>query len=631
MYIKKWLAGWGILFLLTSGVTLAKNYNTITLTFGGATVSSDIKVIEKNGAKYINLQFLNYLHVISDWDPTDGALDLRMGKYSIMMYEGSTRYRVNGGRRKLTHAIFQQDNQLWLPVEFILRLGLVVKKQDRKHLSLDWQQNYLLGIENVKYQERPAFLLIGAESFKTTSFLLTKPNRLVVDLKGVKAHFTLDCNTHQNPAVKKFRFRQLNSSTVRLVFDLNQMVGYKIIPHPEEKNQVLIVFNYLVEEVNFFQQDDERKVYIKSTFPAVYSVKSVTAPNRLIIDFDGATLTGTSKAIVGDGQWISQVRMSQFKPETVRVVLDLAGTAPCFVIQTRDNPNLIKIRTVQTIQRISWTETEQSGKLTIEADGELDEELAKDKNSGELHIGFDFTQFKPGLQVPVIKSDIFKKIQPLTVSSTEVKLDIDLSGYISYDTELSPDRRKLTINFKQSPLIGKTILVDAGHGGVDPGACGRQGTREKDVNLEVIMLLKNLLEEAGAYVVLSRSDDIFISLYERSFIANYLFADSFISIHTNNHPNLNVQGIEVFHLPGRDDSKLLAQCVFDSIVKSTGFNGLGVKTNDFVVVREPQMPSILVELGFLSNFQEESIIKTFQFKEKAAAGIFQGIIKYYQN
>jgi N-acetylmuramoyl-L-alanine amidase len=186
----------------------------------------------------------------------------------------------------------------------------------------------------------------------------------------------------------------------------------------------------------------------------------------------------------------------------------------------------------------------------------------------------------------------------------------------------------LTLHFKRSPIAGKTIVLDAGHGGVDMGACGRQGVREKDINLEVTVRLKELLEEAGAKVVLTRIDDSFISLYERPFFANYLFCNLFISIHTNFHSNFNINGIEVYYHSGRNDAKKLAEKVLKGLVAKTKLNSRGVKANDFCVTRETQMPSILVELGYLSNFQEESLLKTADFRIKAAEGIFEGIMEF---
>lgn len=631
MYIKKWLLGLGFLLLAAAGIALAENNSEITLTFSGERISSEIQVIERDGARYINLPFLKYLHVINDWNPTNGDLDLRFGKYSILMYENSCDYQVNGEPRRLTHAPFQRDNQLWLPVEFLLRLGLVITNQDRSHLGLDWSHNYLLGIESVKYQERPAFLLIGTKPFKTKSFLLRRPNRLVVDIIGVKAHFTLNCDPVTDAIVKKVRFNQLNPGTVRLVFDLNQQMGYRIVSVPDRPSQVLVVFNYEVSAIDFFKRDNERKVYIKTSYPAVYTVKTFNDPNRLIIDFDGATLTGGSAPIPGDGKWVRKVRMSQFSGGVVRVVLDLLGDQPCFVLHSRENPNLIEIRTVQTVNKLSWSEGDQQEKLTIEADGELVPEITKLVKPERIEVDLDYSQFAPGLELPELKSSQVNGVRLTTLSRTEIRVAVDLAYFVGYDSQLSPDRRRLTLSFQKSPLIGKTVVLDPGHGGVDSGACGRQGIREKEVNLEVAMRLKDLLETAGAAVVLTRTDDSFIGLYERPFIANFLVADLFISIHTNNHPDLSVNGIEIWIHHDRNGAQMLAQDVLKNIVQTTGFRQLSVKYEDnFVVTREAQMPGILVELGFLSNFQEESIIQTPEFRQKAAQGIFQGIMDYYR-
>jgi N-acetylmuramoyl-L-alanine amidase len=635
VYIKKWWVIIGCILLISlTGIAFAESNSNITLTFGGVKLSPDVRVVERDGTRYINLPFLKYLHVINEWYPDEGKIDLHFGKFNLRMNEDSAKYKSNGELRYLKHSPFQRDNQLWVPLEFLLRLGLVIKDQDRRHLNLDWEHNYLLGIENAKYQERPAFLLVGAHSFKTKSILLGQPNRLAVDLIGVKAHFTLDCNKGNDPMVKKIRFSQVSPDTVRLVFDLNHAVGYKIIPNPDQEGQVFIVFNYLVQDISFFHKDEERKVYVKTSFPAVYSLTSIIDPNRIIIDFDGATLDGITTPISGDGKWVSQVRMSQFNPDTVRVVLDLNDTNPCFVLHSRGNSNLIEVRTVQKIQHVNWTETEQGGKLTIEADGELASEITKLRDPEQLQIDLDYTQFEPELTTPVLKNSLVKGVHLIPVSSTEVRIDLDLNHLISYDTQISPDRRKMTINFKRSPLIGRTIVIDPGHGGVDSGACGRQGVREKDVNLDVAMRLKDLLENAGAGVVMTRVDDSFIGLYERPFLANYLFADLFISVHTNNHPDLTVNGIEVWYRQSRNDSQALAKDVLTNIVQTTGFQNLGIKSNraddDFIVIREPQMPSILVELGFLSNYQEECTIMTSEFRQKAAVGIFQGVMSYYQ-
>lgn len=628
MFWKRW-AVLISLFLLLAVRTDAAVDNGIAFYFGETKVDPEIMVIEKNGHKFINLPFLNkYLHASTDWDPAEGDLFLRFGKYSINLFEDSAKYVSNGKHRYLPIAPFEKDGELWIPVEFYLRLGLVVKSEDRHYLKLDWEADYLVGVENTIYEGRPAFVLVGSKPFEFKSFLLVDPDRLVLDLTGLKLHWAFDGAINENKIVKKVRFSQSSDNSLRLVFDLYRLAGYKLVRDPERANQLVLVFNYFVESTSFFQKDKEHKVYIKSSAPAKYRITSFEEPRRLVIDFEGATLGGNVEPFSGDGQWIKTVRMSQFDPQTVRVVFDLTGTAPCFVILAPDDPNLVEVRSVQEITKVNWIQEEDGGRLIVESDGQLIEKVLKINKTYQFQVDLNYSQFAQDIALPVLKSDQIRGLRLVQVSPALARIELDFNYYFGYTQELSKDRRQLTLHFERSPIIGKTIVLDAGHGGVDMGACGRQGTREKDVNLEVAMRLKELLEEAGAKVILTRTDDSFISLYERPFLANYLFCNLFISIHTNNHSNFDVNGIEVYHHSGRSDAKLLAEKVSEEMAVKTKTNSRGVKANDFCVTRETQMPSILIELGYLSNFQEESLLKTTQFRIKAAEGIFEGIMKF---
>lgn len=628
MFWKRWVAVVG-LFLLFATKTYAAEDSGIVFYFGETKVDREIKVIEKNGHKFINLPFLNrYLHASTDWNPEADNLFIRFGKYTINLFEDSARYVSNGHRKYLPTAPFEKDGQLWIPVAFYQRLGLVVKKEERRYLKMDWEADYLVGVENINYQGRPAFILIGSKPFQHKSFLLVDPDRLVLDLSGLKLHWAFDGAVNENNIVKKVRFSQSQDNALRLVFDLYRLAGYKLIPDPERPNQLIVVFNYFIETASLFKKDNERKVYIKASAPAKYQVTSYEEPRRMVIDFEGATLGGKAESLEGDGQWIKSVRMSQFDPGTVRVVFDLAGSTPCFVLPAPEDPNLVEIRSVQAVTKVNWAQEGDGGRLVIESDGQLVENVHKLSKSFQFQVDLSYSQFEPSIVLPVIKSDQIKGLRLVQVNPELARIELDFNYYFGYVQELSKDRRKLTLHFKRSPIAGKSIVLDAGHGGVDMGACGRQGTREKDINLEVTMILKELLEEAGAKVILTRTDDSFISLYERPYLANYIFCNLFISIHSNNHTNFNVNGIEVYHHSGRPDAKLLAEKVINRLVAKTRLSSRGVKANDFCVTRETQMPSILIELGYLSNYQEESILRTSEFRTKAAEAIFEGIMEF---
>ena len=171
------------------------------------------------------------------------------------------------------------------------------------------------------------------------------------------------------------------------------------------------------------------------------------------------------------------------------------------------------------------------------------------------------------------------------------------------------------------------ICIDPGHGGVDPGAIGPTGLKEKDVNLAVGLKLAELLKPI-AEVKLTRTKDIAVSLKDRAQIANSFKCDYFISVHTNSFTDRKVGGVETWaYAPGGKGEKL-ARAVQPELVKATGFANRGVKFNTaFAVLRNTAAPAILTESGFISNPAEEKLLKTAAFREKIAKAIAQGVAK----
>ncbi len=178
-------------------------------------------------------------------------------------------------------------------------------------------------------------------------------------------------------------------------------------------------------------------------------------------------------------------------------------------------------------------------------------------------------------------------------------------------------------------LAGKVIVVDAGHGGGDRGAEGiGKKTKEKEVNLLVASLLAKKLEAAGAKVIMTRSTDIFLSLQQRVDISTKYKADAFISIHHNSYKHSTMNGSMSFYFSAAKD-KNLASYIQSDLVKYNGLTNLGARKGDYHVLRENPQPAVLVEIGFLSNLNEELLIRSSKFQENSAEGIFQGTMKYF--
>ncbi|MCM3164357.1 MULTISPECIES: N-acetylmuramoyl-L-alanine amidase [Bacillaceae] len=182
-----------------------------------------------------------------------------------------------------------------------------------------------------------------------------------------------------------------------------------------------------------------------------------------------------------------------------------------------------------------------------------------------------------------------------------------------------------------SLLSGKVIAVDPGHGDHDPGALGF-GLQEKDIVLDVALKLQKLLEAEGAKVVMTRTNNTFIKLADRATIANNAKADIFISLHINSAGSEAAHGTETYWNNNYQstESKKLAEKIQKRLIEKLGTNNRGVKEANFYVIKNTTMPSVLAELGFISNEAEAAKLKTSQFRENAAEAVLLGVLDYYE-
>lgn len=328
-------------------------------------------------------------------------------------------------------------------------------------------------------------------------------------------------------------------------------------------------------------------------------------PGRLYIDISGAHLTPEAKDIpIADGL-LKTARIAQYRPDTVRVVLDLESIKD-YKVFTFSDPF----------------------RILVDVRGDRRTEISAIRE-----------RIEPATPEPVPPA------RDLTAERPHVKKPVPTIGKI------------------------RRIVVDPGHGGHDPGAIGATGTREKDVVLSIgLRLAKLLREELGLDVVMTRSTDVFLELQERTALANQVGADLFISVHANAAPNRASSGIETYYLSLAKTEKAaqlaakengtslekvsMLQAVLFDLMANYKINdsahlaeviqkdlhrrvdsrwpvkSLGVKQGPFYVLVGANMPSVLIETAFLSNEKEEQRLQDPQYLDATAEGIMEGVRTY---
>ena len=354
-----------------------------------------------------------------------------------------------------------------------------------------------------------------------------------------------------------------------------------------------------IRNARLWRSDDKLRLVFDLSGPVNYKTFSLTAPERLIIDLSGAGLSGDFSQLVLKNSGITSIRSGHFGKADTRIVLDLATPMQLtsFLLPPQDG---------------------QGHRLVL-----------------------DLTS---ATQVP---HPIAAAPRPL-VDRAHPKRDI-------------------------------IVVVDPGHGGKDPGAIGSKGQREKDVVLSIAQLLaKRLKREKGFDVKLVRNDDFFVPLRKRVEIAHKHSADMFISVHADAAPRISASGASVYALSEggatsatarfmaqrengadllgatsllnlKDKDPMLAGVILDMSMNATiasslqlGSSILGslegitslhqkrVEQAGFAVLKSPDVPSILVETGFISNARDSARLVTARHQQAVAEGLFLGLQRYFQ-
>ncbi|HVJ48340.1 N-acetylmuramoyl-L-alanine amidase [Desulfitobacterium sp.] len=186
----------------------------------------------------------------------------------------------------------------------------------------------------------------------------------------------------------------------------------------------------------------------------------------------------------------------------------------------------------------------------------------------------------------------------------------------------------------------QTILIDAGHGGVDPGAVGKNNTLEKDITLAVSKRLKVLVQQAGGKAIMVREEDVDLGtaqgllkrkredLAQRIQLANDMQADVYLSIHANSFPNEKLTGAQVFYYANSAEGKLLAQCIQEQLNSLTGGKRVAKGNQELFILKKANRAAVTIELGFMSNAGEEQKLNDSNYQQQLAVAVYQGLANY---
>lgn len=396
------------------------------------------------------------------------------------------------------------------------------------------------------------------------------------------------------------------------------------------------------------------RIAFESTAPIKYQLIILKNPDRLVLDMEdielNAVLKTLSDKILSGDPYIKQVRAAKYKPNVVRIAIDLKGEV---------KSNLFALAPAG----------DYKNRLVLDIYPLQDELMSMlDKKMNKPEPNADINQ-------PVLKP----VIEPLPTNNSMPEDKVSDSAE-SQTTQTQPTPKPA--ENKNEPLIMNkqgdrliTIAIDAGHGGEDPGAHGANGSFEKNITLKIAKKLKEKIDaETNMRGILTRDGDYFIPLHGRVVKARNAKADLFVSIHADAFISQSARGSSVFALSEKgatsasarylakkenesdliggvslddkdpvlartlldlsqaatiNDSLKLAQAVLSNIGQVNNLHKGKVEQAAFAVLKSPDIPSILVETAFISNPEEERKLNDEDYQDKLVGSIVNGIKKYF--
>ena len=440
----------------------------------------------------------------------------------------------------------------------------------------------------------------------------------------------------------------------------------------------------LISVIRYWNTEDYTRLVIDTEREVKYIEGRLDNPTRVFIDIQNVRLSPalTGKTVVLNDGYVSKIRLGQSKETVARVVLDMGSFNNCQVLRL-SNPSRIVVD-VQGLAKREQSKTGANAAWRVQHGEPLADE-----------IGLQTALQKGGVaKTPVEKSVIAKAAEPPTLNEPipskqeRSKPPADTIVKIEEIKKVTPGeapREKESKNIARSSALKSDgtrslirtlglkvgrIVIDPGHGGHDTGTIGPSGLQEKDLVLDIALKLKTLVEEKlGSEVLLTRADDTFIPLEERTAMANHSQADLFLSIHANSSRSRRVSGVETFFLDFAssseaeeiaarenssaqktifelqdlvqkialkekiDESRELAQIVQRSVTSQlqkahSQTRDRGVKQAPFIVLIGANMPSILSEVSFVSNPSDEKLLKSSSYRQRLAEALCRGIEAY---
>ncbi len=679
-----------IQFLFATALTVNANSNIVQMTMDGKSVTFNIVQLKLNDRQVksdvppviYNDRTLVPLRVIMEnidaeieWDGVNYEVHLKANDKEITLKINSAEATVNGAKKTLPDNVPAKliNDRTMVPIRFIAEeIGLKVEWDEAARTVLlteeerEPQQPEAPVVEatvkaiNVNGEkDLPEIRIKTTGKVEYDEIKLVNPERIVLDIKNTLFDLDKKSDLQNNVYTKQFsssflnelRVSQFNNNpfVTRVVLQLNSSMQHQV-RFDDNTNELVISFVNYVNSVKREVSNAKEIIAIEGNNITSYNHFKLANPERIVVDIKDALLNHKDEAYRLDfnSNVVKSVRVSQFTPDSsykpedkiVRVVIDLQekNEYEDYHIEVVDNRLVVHVEG-KPYEQFKYQAVSQSISNLMFLSEATATYNVKALEANKFRVTIPKSSYKAEFKELEINDHLIKSIKvDETTDSSNYLVEVQLVDEVEYKVLTGTKVKTLIIELvNKNKYRDILVVLDPGHGGSDPGAISTiRKMREADIVLDVAKQVNQMLADAGFRTYMTRSTDVLISLQDRAATANEMNADLYVSIHANATTSSSIHGIENLYYPSEmdpddnRDNKRLAQIFQAEMVSFLGAYSRGIVARDkLYVIRETNMPAVLVEMGFLTNKEEEDKLATAEYRTKVAQSIYQSILKYY--
>lgn len=652
--------------LLDVATNSINQYYPINVVLRGKDLISDTPSFAESGRTLIPfVAFFDSFNLEYEYNPDKKTISFDSPKGKIVLTLGDTFALVNGKRTLLPDAVapnvyaYRTAVDGWLyrtyiPLRFVSEIfnyevdyvgdsrtaTINYKTQKLTDVKIDYKKRY--PEIRVKFSGKIDYSSIDlkASQVGAKDAIMVDFHSSILDIKGAENGKYVEEVPDEIFGIRAFNFEQvsLSPNKVRLTIERSQRRGYDI-HFDEQTNEVVIRL------LNSLDSYEVKKMYGADTLvldTSINPLMNVTVkPKKIHIDLiDSVTKFGLGESKVSFGliESLEFTKLSAKEKESMQYGDREVSRVTVNLKEEVDKKQLFAKRSDYMVQLFVASEVvndfnyarinRESSELKIGTSSRSNPNVQYDSNTGKLSLKFGLNELKLEDFENKMIDGIIKSFG-VTKTDTEYIVSSILDDHTTYDVVINDydvTVKYLSNRIKESPYKNTLVVVDAGHGGYDPGAVGSK-EHEKVLALRSSKRLQQMLEAEGFNVIMTRSDDNYVSLSDRAVIANSVNADLFVSVHINASESSKPNGIETLY--GSSEEKVLATYIQKRMIKVSGATNRGVVWRpELYVIRKTNMTAVLCELGFISNAIEQDLLLQNDYLYKVTDAIKDGVKDY---